>query len=467
VVIQRNHKNKRFNSIVKLKMDTQILYIAEKGGPEEKRMLNYLRRKGITVLTAHRANDAYTLLKSHPVSVIIAEYNIPKSNPLKFLTTVKKIKPHVEVIFLSAKATLTKAIEAMKAGAYDFYESPVNMRLLMAVIEKAMEKQVIHLDKIELEKKVKARFNIGKIVGRSKEMQHVISIVNSVAPKHANILLTGETGTGKEMIAQAVHYNSLRASKPLISVNCAALSDGVLESELFGHERGAFTGAITRRVGRFELADGGTLFLDEVGDMPYSTQVKLLRVLQEKSFERVGGNENISVDVRIIAATNQNLKNLILEGRFREDLYYRLNVVHIQLPTLQQRKDDMPLLVSTFIQKFNEEKGYHIKGITKAAMQILLNYKWPGNVRELENAIESAMALSTKDVIDANYLPSFLLMTEPQDIDFFQLSQNMTLYEMEREIIGQTLLKTGGNKSRAAKILGIGLRTLQRKTKDS
>jgi len=447
-------------------MDNQILYIAEKGNPEEKRILSYLKRKGITVLTAHRAHDAYNLLRQHSISVIIADYHIPKSNPLTFLKSVMKIKPHVEVIFLSEKVTLNKAIEALKVGAYDFYESPVNMRLLLAVIEKAMEKQVIHLDKIELERKVKERFNIGKIVGRSKSMQYVIDIVSSVAPKNATVLLTGETGTGKEMVAQAVHYNSPRASKPFIGVNCAALSEGVLESELFGHEKGAFTGAITRRVGRFELADGGTLFLDEVADMPYSTQVKLLRVLQERFFERVGGNESIKIDVRIIAATNHDLKKLIMEGRFREDLYYRLNVVHIELPSLRQRKDDIPLLVSSFIQKFNEEKGYQIKGITREAMQILMNYKWPGNVRELENAIESAMALSMQDVIDAKFLPSFLLMTKPQNLDFFQLPQNLTLEEIEREVIAQTLLKTGGNKSKAAKLLGIGLRTLQRKTKD-
>ncbi len=298
-------------------------------------------------------------------------------------------------------------------------------------------------------------------------MQHVLDIVGSISSKNVSILLTGETGSGKEMIANAIHYNSQRSSKPFIGVNCAALSEGVLESELFGHEKGSFTGAVAKRIGRFELADGGTLFLDEVGDLPLGTQVKLLRVLQERSFERVGGNEQIKVDVRVIAATHQDLKRLINEGKFREDLFYRLNVVHIDVPPLRARKDDIPLLISSFIQKFNDEKDYGIKGITRDAMQILLNYKWPGNVRELENATESAMALSTTGVIEAKYLPSFLLMTKPQDIDFYQIPQNLTLQEMEEEIISQTLAKTGGNKTKAAKLLGIGLRTLQRKVKDT
>lgn len=447
-------------------MEISILYVAENNSKEEKRIVNYLRRKGVTVHTAHSASEACQSLKLNNINVVLSDYGIPKTAPVTFLRKVKSIKPAVEVIFLAEKTSLFKAVEALKTGAYDFYETPVNTRLLMAVIEKAVEKQLLHADKIELERQMQSRFQPGKIVGRSKAMQFVMDIVSSVAPKNVNILLTGETGTGKEMIAQAIHYNSPRSLKPFVGVNCAALNEGIIESELFGHDRGAFTGAITRRIGRFEIADGGTLFLDEIGDLPPSTQIKLLRVLQEKSFERVGGNESIRVDVRVIAATNQNLKQLIQGGRFREDLYYRLNVVNIELPPLQQRKDDIPLLVSTFISKFNAEKGYEIRGITREAMQILLNYKWPGNVRELENAIESAMALSTSDTIEAKYLPSFLLYTEPQHIDFFQLPQNLSLDEMEREIIALTLAKTGGNKSKAAKLLGIGLRTMQRKTRD-
>jgi DNA-binding NtrC family response regulator len=431
--------------------DINILLLIGEDASDADRISSYFKRREVKTFITASTREADLLLKQKPIHIVLVYYDIPKVNALKFLEKVKSTKPYIEVIFLSEKVTLSKAIEAMKLGAYDFYESPVNMRLLMAVVEKAVEKQSLHFDKIKLEKKVMERFNFGKIVGRSKAMQHVMDILSSVAPKNVNILLTGETGTGKEMVAQGIHYNSSRSSKPFIGVNCAALSEGVLESELFGHERGSFTGAVTKRIGRFELAEGGTLFLE----------------LQEKSFERVGGNESIAVDVRVIAATHQNLLQLINEGKFRKDLYYRLNIVHIGLPTLRERKEDIPLLVSSFIQKLNDEKAYGIKGITRSAMQILLNYKWPGNVREMENAIESAMALATTDVIEAKYLPSFLLLTEPQDVDFYQIPQNLTLKDIEKEIISQTLAKTGGNKSKTARLLGIGLRTLQRKVKDN
>jgi DNA-binding NtrC family response regulator len=446
-------------------LNVKILFVSNKGDSRWERLMAYLKRKGAHILCASSSKESYDMLRNNPVNIMIADYDHSDIKGLAFLKKTKKLRPHIELIFLSEKATMSTAIEAMKEGAYDFYEFPVNTKLILAVIKKAIEKETLSVEKTELEQKVKEKFDPGKIIGRSKAMQHVLNIVGSISPKNVTILLTGETGSGKEMIASAIHYNSPRASKPFIGVNCAALSEGVLESELFGHEKGSFTGAVTKRIGRFELAESGTMFLDEIGDMPPGTQVKLLRVLQEKSFERVGGNDQIKVDVRVIAATHQDLRLLIHEGRFREDLFYRLNVVHIELPPLRKRKDDIPLLVSSFIQKFNDEKDYGIKGITKEAMQILLNYKWPGNIRELENAIESAMALSTTDIIDAKYLPSFLLMTKPQDVDFYQIPQNLTLQEMEQEIISQTLAKTNGNQTKAARLLGIGLRTIQRKVK--
>jgi DNA-binding NtrC family response regulator len=449
-----------------LELNVAILVVSGKGDKRWERLIAYLKSKGAVILCASTAGETYDILKKHHVNIMIVDYDLSDVKGLKLLKRTKSLRPHVELIFLSEKVTVSKAIEAMREGAYDFYEFPINSRLIIAVIEKAIEKQSLFVEKTELERRVKERFDFGKIVGRSKAMQHVMEVVGSVAPKNVNILLTGETGSGKEMIANAIHYNSRRAAKPFIKVNCAAFSEGVLESELFGHERGAFTGAITRRVGRFELADGGTIFLDEIGDISLSTQIKLLRVIQEKAFERVGGNETIKVDVRIIAATHQDLKRLIEEKRFREDLYYRLNVVYIELPSLRQRKDDVPLLVSFFIHKFNEEKDYQIKGITNEAMQILLNYQWPGNVREMENAIESAMALAEKNIIEAKYLPSFLLLTQPQNSNFFQVPQDYTFKEIEKEIIRQALEKRGGNQTKAAKMLGIGRRTLQRKLKE-
>ncbi len=451
------NKNKRD------KLNITIMVVCDKTVREWERLIAYLKRKGASVIHGSSARESYEILRKYPVNIMIVDYDHPKIRGMALLKKSQKLRPHVELIFLSETATLSKAIEAMREGAYDFYEFPVNGRLILAVIEKAIEKQSLFFEKLELEKKVREQFDAGKIVGRSKAMQHILNIVGSISPKNVNILLTGETGTGKEMIANAIHYNSPRSTKPFVKVSCAAFSEGILESELFGHEKGAFTGAISKRIGRFELADSGTIFLDEIGDMSMSTQIKLLRVIQEKEFERVGGNETIKVNVRLIAATHQDLKKLIEEKKFREDLYYRLNVVHIDLPNLRQRKDDIPLLTSGFIHTFNEEKEYQIKGITNEAMQILLNYQWPGNVRELENAIESAMALAEKDIIEAKYLPSFLLLTTPKDMDFLQIPQDYTLKEIEREAINLALEKSGGNKTKAAKKLGIGLRTLQRK----
>lgn len=447
-------------------MKFSILLIYEESNKEWDKISAYLGRSGFALHSAESSRKALGILKKESVNIVIMDYQFPKINVLKYLKKIKDAGPSVEVIFLSKKPTLSKAIEAMKAGAYDFYEFPVALRLLTAVIEKAIEKQTLYAEKVALEHKVREKFDLGKVVGRSKAMKGVMDIVRSVASKNVNIMLTGETGSGKEMIANLIHHNSQRASAPFIKMNCAAFSKGVLESELFGHEKGAFTGAITKRLGRFELAHGGMVFLDEIGDMPSGTQIKLLRVLQEKEFERVGGNETIKVDVRIIAATNQDLKKLIKEKKFREDLYYRLNVVHIELPPLRERKDDIPVLVSTFINKINEEKGYHISRITREAIQMIINYKWPGNVRELENAIESAMALAEKDVIEPKYLPSFLLFSQTHKGDFYQIPQTLKLGEAELEIIKIVLERTGGNKTKAAKALGIGLRTLQRKAKD-
>lgn len=447
-------------------MELSVLVVEERERPVWEKARNYLKRKKLKLFSASSVKETYRILNREPVNIVLSDFNLKNINSLNFLKKIKTIRPDVEIIFLSERVPLSRAMEAMKAGAYDFYEFPINMKLLMTVIEKAAEKQTLYIEKMKLEEKFKKRVNYGNIIGRSKAMQYVIDIVDSVASKNVNILITGETGTGKEMIANAIHYNSSRAAKPYVKVNCAVFNEGILESELFGHEKGAFTGAAARRLGRFELATGGTIFLDEIADLPTGTQIKLLRILQEKEFERVGGNETIKVDVRVIAATNRDLRRLIDEGRFRDDLYYRLNVVKIELPALRERKEDFPLLVSYFINKLNEEKGYKIKGISKDAMQTLLSYQWPGNVRELENALESAMALAKKDFIEASYLPAFLLMSEPELSDCYRISNNLTLSEVERELIRLTLNKTNGNKTAAARALGIGLRSLHRKIKE-
>jgi DNA-binding NtrC family response regulator len=445
----------------------KILIIESIGSKDWNEVREYFnKKKGISLYKTSTVTDAYKIIRDKDINIVISEYNLRKVNILTFIDKIKSFKPHIEIIFLSDKVTLSDAIKAMKAGAYDIYEFPVNIRLLMTMVDKAIEKQTLFFEKEVLERKVKEHFDFRNIVLKSKQMQYVLSIVKTVAPKNVNILLTGETGTGKEMITQLIHMNSPRSSKPLIKVNCASYNVGVLESELFGHEKGAFTGAITTRVGRFELADGGTLFLDEIGDIEHGTQIKLLRFLQDKKFERVGGNKTINVDVRLISATNRELKKLVEEGKFREDLYYRLDVVHINLPPLRERREAIPLLVSSFIEKLNKEKGYYIKGITREAMQILLNYKWPGNVRELENTIESAMALARKDIIEEKYLPSFLILDPSDDNEFYRIPKDITFHEFEKELIRQTLIRTGGNKSKAARVLGIALRTFQRKAKE-
>jgi DNA-binding NtrC family response regulator len=443
-------------------MDYTVLIVSNDNDPAYGEIQTFLRRRKYEILVCRSGEEALRLVRKQKVNVILTDLALPGMDGLKMLQKIKTLKPHIEVIFISSDVSLNKVVEVMKEGAYDFYEKPVELRLLNQIIKKALEKQEIYIQKVELEKRLKEKFHFHEIIGRSKGMKRVLDVVGTVASKRSNVIIYGESGTGKELIARAIHNNSPRAAMPFIKVNCAALSVGVLESELFGHEKGAFTGAIAKRIGRFELAHGGTLFLDEVADIPLSTQVKLLRVLQEKEFERVGGNETIKVDVRIIAATNSDLKKAVDKKKFREDLYYRLNVVPLNVPPLRERKDDIPLLVSHFIEKYNQETEHNIKGIMKETMHILMNYHWPGNVRELENALESAMALSEKDVIEAKYLPSFLLLN-PSTEDGFHFPFGMKLRDMEKEVIMATVNRLKGNKTKVAHALGVGLRTVQRK----
>jgi len=423
-------------------------------------------RKELEIMLARTSREALAALEDSGINIVLLDYGLERTNTLTLLKKIKTLRPHVEVIFLSNNVPLQNAIESMKEGAYDYYEFPVNLRLLMAVIEKASEKQSLYFQKLELESRINEMSGPGNIVGTSRPLRRIMETIKTISGKDVNVLITGETGTGKELAASAIHGRSQRSHMPYITINCSAFNLGVLESELFGHEKGAFTGAVTQRLGRFELADGGTIFMDEIGEIPSEIQVKLLRVLQTKELERVGGNQTIKVDLRVIAATNRNLKAMVEKGGFREDLYYRLNVVSIELPPLRERKDDIPLLVRHFIDRLNEEKGYSIKGITKEALRLLHDYRWPGNVRELENAIESAVALSSSDMIEAKYLPSSILMAPTEDMDYYHLPKGITLKKAEEEIIKMTLLKTGGNKTKAAKELDIGLRTLHRRLKE-
>jgi DNA-binding NtrC family response regulator len=366
---------------------------------------------------------------------------------------------------ISGHATVDEAISALKRGIYDFITKDFRMHDLRKVVSKALETQKLLAENQRLRQALQDRGPTGRLIGRGPALLKVIHMVSQIAPMKSTVLLSGESGVGKELVAEAIHYESPRRPKPLVKVNCGALPEGLIESELFGHERGAFTGAIQQRKGRFELADGGTLFLDEISEMPLATQVKLLRVLQEGEFERVGGSQTLKVDVRLIAATNVNLEAAVNSGRFRKDLFYRLNVIHLLIPPLRQRVEDISLLALHFLDKFCLENNRPTMGFSPAAMAALKSYYWPGNVRELQNVVERAVALCTGNMVDLADLPDEIRRHSPAD-DQIILPVGASMEEIERLAILQTLKKTDGDKELAARLLGIGLATLYRRLKE-
>lgn len=421
-----------------------------------------LKKRGYAILLASNGKEALQFFRHEMVDLVITDLVMPKMDGIELLEAVKGLKPETEVIVISAQGTIEKAVQAMKLGAFDFIEKPINPKVISLVVERALEKQTLILQNRDLRLKLEDKFHFKNIIGRSEKMVKIFELIDHIAPYDSSVLIIGESGTGKELIANAIHYHSPRATMPFIKVSCASLSEGIIESELFGHEKGAFTGAITSRKGRFELAHHGTLFLDEVEDIPPSTQIKLLRVLQEGEFERVGGNKTIKVDIRIIAASNRDLQEAVRSGGFREDLYYRLNVVNIKLPPLKDRRDDIAFLVNFFIERYNQKYRMEVKGISQRAMNLLMDYEWSGNVRELENTIESIMVINSPEVIDIPHLPQEIrdFKGRPEVIPF---RIGTPLEEVEREMMIQTLRATKGNKRRAAQLLGINVRTIHRK----
>ena len=358
-----------------------------------------LRDAGYEVITCDNASEALEITTSHDLDLVITDMRMPGVDGMEFLVQLRGLQPEIPVIMMTAYATVEKAVEAMKRGAFDYVTKPFKNEELILTIRKALEMHRLKQENRLLSQELQERFKFGNIVGKSKVMRQVYEIIEKVAQTRASVLIIGESGTGKELIARAIHFNSPRSDKPFVSVNCSALPETLLESELFGHERGAFTGAVTRRKGRFELAHNGTLFLDEVGDMSPALQVKLLRVLQEMRFERVGGTATLQVDARLVAASNRDLKREVELGRFREDLYYRLKVVHINVPPLRERRDDIPLLVHHFLRKVARINGLPVKNVSHEALKYLYQYDWLGNVRELENVIERAVILCDGDEI--------------------------------------------------------------------
>ncbi len=431
-----------------------------------------LGEEGYEVLTAPGGQDALKLAGTSDVDLVLTDMKMPKMNGIELLGELKRLYPDLPVIMMTAYGTVEKAVESMKTGAYDYILKPFKNEELLATISRALEYHSLLQQNRMLLQDLDKKYGAPNIVGESQAMREILALVKRVASSRATVLISGESGTGKELVARAIHQQSPRAGKTFVSVNCAALTETLLESELFGHERGAFTHAVSMRKGRFELADGGSLFLDEVAEMSPALQVKLLRVLQEMEFERVGGNKTIKVDVRVVAATNRELKEEVEDGRFREDLYYRLNVVHLHIPPLRERQEDIAPLATHFLKKYAQENVRGEVHLSPEAMKLLLNYAWPGNVRELENVMERAVILCNQNLITVNDLPGELA-GEPREssrlnIDRFipiQTPLPEALEQIEEQMIRRALEQSGQVQVRAAEILGITKSLLQYKLK--
>jgi two-component system response regulator PilR (NtrC family) len=427
-----------------------------------------LTREGYDVTCAFDGEKALNLCRKAPFDLILTDLKMPKMDGIEFLKQVKDVCPEVLVILMTAYASGETAVSAMKEGAYDYIEKDFDIEDLTTLIREALNKKGIKKDDAQFIKEVEDAVCFGDMIGKSKEMLKVYSTINKVAGTTANILILGESGTGKELVAKAIHESSPRKGMPFLIINCGGIPETLLESELFGYIKGSFTGAHMDKPGLFEAASGGTIFLDEIGDLPSILQVKLLRVVQEKTFRRIGGTEDIKVDVRIISATNQNLSVQVKEGTFREDLYYRLNVIPIQLPPLRERKDDIPILAKHFIEKYSQEFSKEIRNISIYALELLMDYQFPGNIRELENIIERSVALETSNII----LPENLILSEgleeAQPLTEFHISDKGILLDdelenIERQWIRKALEKSRGSKIKAAELLHITADALRKR----
>jgi two-component system NtrC family response regulator/two-component system response regulator HydG len=425
-----------------------------------------LADEGYEVREASDGEEGLALLAEFRPDAVLCDVRMPKMDGLTLLERARQDGHEALFIMMTAFGSIETAVEAMRRGAEDYLTKPLDVSAVMARLEKALEKRQLVRDNQLLRERIREKYQFANIVGDSPELQAVFDVVKRAAPTRATVLILGESGTGKELIAQAIHEESPRRLKPFIKVNCAALSETLLESELFGHEKGSFTGAIGRREGRFELADGGTIFLDEIGDISPALQVKLLRVLQQREFERVGGTTTLKVDVRVVAATNKDLAAEVKAGRFREDLYYRLNVVPVTLPPLRKRKSDIPALVAHFIERYNELHGKQVRGLAPGTLNALLSYDWPGNVRELGNVVERAVVLARGTELTSDDLPPTLRGPRPRDRSPDSLIPGATWYEIEREAILRTLEMVDGSTSRAAEVLGISVRKIQYRLKE-
>ena len=425
-----------------------------------------LSPEGYEISQAGDGMEAVEFIEDRYYDLILMDVRMKNMDGITALKKIKELSPGIPVIIMTAYASVNTAIEALKSGANDYLIKPVDIEELKLLVKKNLHHYQLEQENRFLKERLDEQFHFENIIGKSLKMRKLFETMSLVSPTDATVLITGESGTGKELIANAIHLNSSRKDRPLIKVNCAALPETLLESELFGHEKGAFTGAVSRKKGRFELAHNATIFLDEIGEMPLSTQVKILRVLQEREFEPVGSGNTIKVDIRVIAATNKDLEEEIKEGRFREDLFYRLNVVSFNIPPLRERKDDIPLLADFFLKRYAEKNQRLIKGFTPRAMDLLMRYDWPGNARELENVIERAVILSRENSITPGVFPRVIQGLDENNDYMLVITPGKSLREVERQMIIRTLEETGGNRTHAADILGISRRTLQLKLKE-
>ncbi len=427
----------------------------------------FLSKQGYEVLQSARPVDALAIARERAVDIVLTDFKMPGMSGVELLEALKKMNPGIEVIIMTAYGSVESATEAMKLGAVDYITKPIDLRQLQLMIRNTLERKLLVSENRQLRRQLSERFSFEGIVSQSTAMSQVLNIAGRVASSSAPVLITGETGTGKELVAKAVHFAGSRREKPFVAVNCAALSENLLESELFGHEKGAFTGADRQRKGRFEMAEGGTLFIDEVGEIPLALQVKLLRVLQERYYERVGSSHSLPTNVRIVAATNRNLEAMVREGKFREDLFYRLNVVAIRLPPLRERREDIPPLVDAFIKRFASENSKKISGISREAMDLLMKHSYPGNVRELENIMQQSIVLCRGEMLFSEDLP--LRVHEPFSEKISVLEMEGTFTEkveaFEKSLILSALQSAGNVQTRASERLGIGERHLRYKLK--
>ncbi|HPT98601.1 MAG TPA: sigma-54 dependent transcriptional regulator [Armatimonadota bacterium] len=436
-------------------------------------LVDALSQAGYCVETAEDGVEAVNKVEQQEYAVVILDIGLPRLNGMDVLRFIKKRRPDIPVIIVTVNATMADAIEALKQGAYEYIRKPFDIGELERIVARAMDRRLLIDENRYLHSELKAHYDFDNVIGMTPEVQQAYLMATQVAESNATVLITGETGTGKEFLARAIHYQSGRAEKPFLKVNCGALPETLLESELFGHEKGAFTHALSRHIGRFERAHGGTLLLDEIGDISLPVQVKLLRVLQEREFERVGGTETIRVDVRVIAATHRDLEAMIREGTFRQDLYYRLNVIPIHLPPLRERAEDIPTLANHFLERYRKETGKQVTGFTYEALELLQSYDWPGNIRELENCVERAVILTRDERIDVGelFLPSRQGLSTARPAAYSSSLADgerplRTLKEIEKEAILDTLERLGGNQSRTALVLGIDRKTLRNKMKE-